>query len=197
MSREEVKKMLGENVTDEQVTNILNAIHQEKSRADNAEQKLNAQNLINQENEEKYKALESKLDELEKEKMTETEKLELQKKETEKNLIESKKILSKAKAQEILSAVGITDEDIIKTVISDNIDTTISSATILANKFKTIQEETIKKTKQELANLDIKPAPSNVPQGENEGMTLDKFYNMSAQEQEKFISENPEEFEKL
>lgn len=191
MSREEVKKMLGENATDEQVSAVLNSLHQEKSRADNLEKQLNAQNLINQENESKYKELENKLDAIEKEKMTEAEKLELQKKEAEKNLAESKKILSKAKAQEILSTVGITDEEIIKTVISDNIDNTIASATILANKFKSIQEETIKKTKEELANLDVKPAPSNVSQDE-EGMTLDKFFSMSAQEQEKALSENPD-----
>ena len=191
MSREEVKKMLGENATDEQVTVILNAIHQEKSKADNLEQKLNAQNLVNQETENKYKALEQKLSELEKEKMTEAEKLQLKEKEVEKNLAESKKILSKAKAQEILSKVGITDEDIINTVVSDNIDNTIASATVIANKFKFVQEETVKKTKEELANLDVKPTPTNVSQGE-EGLTLDKFFNMSAQEQEKLINENPE-----
>lgn len=192
MSREEAKKMLGENATDEQVTAVLNAIHQEKSRADNYEKQLNAQTIVNQENESKYKELETKLNELEKEKMTEAEKLELQRKETEKNLAESRKTLAKAKAQEILSTVGITDEEIIKTVISDNIDNTIAGATILANKFKSIQEETIKKTKEELANLDVKPTPSNVSQGEEEEMTLDKFFNMSAQEQEKLISDNPE-----
>lgn len=191
MSREEVKKMLGENATDEQVTAILNSIHQEKSRADSLEQKLNAQNLVNQETEAKYKELETKLNELEKEKMTEAEKLELKEKEVERNLKESKKILSKAKAQEILSQVGITDEEIVNTVISDNIDNTIASATVLANKFKFIQDETIKKTKEELANLDVKPTPSNVSQGENDGLTLDKFFGMSAQEQEKLLNENP------
>ncbi len=197
MSREEVKKMLGENATDEQVTAILNSIHQEKSRADDLEKKLNAQSLANQQTESKYKELENKLSEIEKEKMTEAEKLQLKEKEIETNLAESRKTLSKAKAQEILSQVGITDEEIIKTVVSDNIDNTIASATVLANKFRFIQEETVKKTKEELANLDIKPNPTNVSQGEKEGMTLEKFYNMSAQEQEKFISENPEEFEKL
>lgn len=196
MSREEVKKMLGENATDEQVTTILNAIHQEKSRADSYEKQLNAQNLINQENENKYKELEAKLGEIEKEKMTEAEKLQFKEKEIEKNLAESRKTLAKAKAQEIFSKVGITDEEIIKTVVSDNIDTTIANATMIADKFKFVQEETIKKTKEEIANLDVKPTPSNVTQGED-GMTLEKFYNMSAQEQEKFISENPEEFNNL
>ena len=196
MSREEVKKMLGENATDEQVTTILNAIQQEKSRADSYEKQLNAQNLINQENENKYKELEAKLGEIEKEKMTEAEKLQFKEKEIEKNLAESRKTLAKAKAQEIFSKVGITDEEIIKTVVSDNIDTTIANATMIADKFKSVQEETIKKTKEEIANLDVKPTPSNVTQGED-GMTLEKFYNMSAQEQEKFISENPEEFNNL
>lgn len=190
MSREDVKKMLGENATDEQVTAVLNSLHQEKSRADNLEKQLNAQSMVNQEVESKYKELATKLDEIEKEKMTEAEKLQLKEKEIETNLAESRKTLSKAKAQEILSQVGITDEDIIKTVVSDNIDNTIASATILANKFKFVQEETVKKTKEELANLDVKPAPSNVSQGE-EGMTLDKFFGMSAQEQEKLLSENP------
>lgn len=191
MSREEAKKLLGENATDEQITVFLNTVHQEKSRADNLEKQLNAQNLINQENETKYKELETKLGELEKEKMTEAEKLELKQKEVEKNLAESRKTLSKAKAQEIFSKVGITDEEIINTVVSDNIDTTIANATMIANKFKFVQDETVKKTKEELANLDIKPTPTNVSQGENDGLTLDKFFNMSAQEQEKLLNENP------
>ena len=192
MSREEVKKMLGENATDEQVTAVLNMVHQEKARADSLEQKLNAQSMVNKETESKYQEIASKLDELEKEKMTEAEKLELKQKEVEKNLAESRKTLSKAKAQEIFSKVGITDEEIINTVVSDNIDTTIANATMIANKFKFVQDETIKKTKEDLANLDIKPTPSNVSQDEKDGMTLDKFFNMSAQEQEKLLSENPD-----
>ena len=113
-----------------------------------------------------------------------------------KNLANSRKILAKAKAQEILSQVGITDEDIIETVTSDNLDNTIARAQTLANKFKTVTEETVKKTKEEIANLDIKPTQTNIPQGDNV-MTLDKFQNLSADEQEKFINEHPEEFEKL
>ena len=191
MSREDVKKMLGENATDEQVSAVLNSLHQEKARADDLEKKLNAQSMVNKEVETKYQEIATKLDELEKEKMTEAEKLQLKEKEVEKNLAESRKTLSKAKAQEIFSKVGITDEEIINTVVSDNIDTTIANATMIANKFKFVQEETVKKTKEEIANLDVKPAPSNVSQGE-EGMTLDKFFNMSSQEQEKLLSENPD-----
>lgn len=204
MSREDVKKMLGENATDEQVTAVLNSLHAEKAKADALNEQLNSLNNANKESEKKNKELEDRLNAIEMEKMTEAEKfqlekqaLEKEKQEVAKNLANSKKVLSRAKAQEILSQVGITDEEILKTIVSDDLDITIASATILANKFKSVQEETVKKTKEELANLDIKPNPSNIPQGENEGMTLDKFYNMSAAEQEKFINENPKEFENL
>ena len=45
-------------------------------------------------------------------------------------------------------------------------------------------------------NTDLKPSISNVNQNEDV-MTIDKFSNLSAEEQEKFINEHPEEFEKL
>ena len=91
---------------------------------------------------------------------------------------------------------AITEALIQLGVTSDNLDNTIARATALANKFRTVTEETVKKTKEELANLDIKPTQTNIPQGDDV-MTLDKFQNLSADEQEKFINDHPEEFEKL
>lgn len=196
MSREDIKKMLGENATDEQITAVLNTIHSEKAKADKLEAQLNAKSVADEENAKTMKELQEKLNKFEKEKMSEAERLEAEKKEIAKNLANSRMILAKAKAQEILSQVGITDDDIIETVTNDNLDTTIARATALANKFKTVTEETAKKTKEELANLDIKPTQTNIPQGDDV-MTLDKFQNLSADEQEKFINEHPEEFEKL
>lgn len=196
MSREDIKKMLGENATDEQITAVLNTIHSEKAKADKLEAQLNAKSVADEENAKTMKELQDKLNKFEKEKMSEAERLEAEKKEIAQNLANSRLILAKAKAQEILSQVGITDEDIIETVSNDNLDTTIARATALANKFKTVTEETAKKTKEELANLDIKPTQTNIPQGDDV-MTLDKFQNLSADEQEKFINEHPEEFEKL
>lgn len=196
MSREDIRKMLGENATDEQITAVLNTIHSEKAKADKLEAELQANKTASQEDAKTLKELQSKLDEFEKAKMSEAERLQAEKEEIAKNLANSRKILAKAKAQEILSQVGITDEDIIETVTSDNLDNTIARAQTLANKFKTVTEETVKKTKEEIANLDIKPTQTNIPQGDNV-MTLDKFQNLSADEQEKFINEHPEEFEKL
>lgn len=196
MSREDIKKMLGENATDEQITAVLNTIHSEKAKADKLEAQLNAKSVADEENAKIMKGLQEELNKFKQEKMTEQEKMEADRKEIAKNLANSRLILSKAKAQEILSQVGVTDEDIIETVCSDNLDNTIARATALANKFKSVTEETAKKTKEELANLDIKPNPTNIPQGDDK-MTLDKFCNLSASEQEKFIEEHPEEFENL
>lgn len=196
MSREDIKKMLGENATDEQITAILNMVHNEKAKTDKLEAQLSAKSAVDDENAKIIKGLQEELDKFKKEKMTEQEKLEADRKEIAKNLANSRMILSKAKAQEILSQVGITDDEIIDTVCSDNLDNTISKATALANKFKAVTEETAKKTKEELANLDIKPNPTNIPQGDDV-MTFDKFAQLSASEQEKFIEEHPEEFENL
>ena len=56
-----------------------------------------------------------------------------------------------------------------------------------------MKDETIKKTKEELANVDVKPQISNVDNA-NETMTWDKFQNLSQEEQNKFADEHPDEF---
>ena len=196
MSREEAKKILGEDATEQQITNFLNVIHLNNSKMEELRVENEANKIAREEANRKAKEYEEQLATIEKEKMSDVEKLELAKKEAEENLANSRRILSKAKAQEILSTVGITDEDIIKTVVSDDLDSTVANAQILANKFKFIQDETVKKTKEELANIDVKPNPTNVPQNDNQ-MTWEKFTALSIEEQSKFEQEHPDEFAKL
>ena len=196
MSREEAKKILGEDATEQQITNFLNVIHLNNSKLEELRVENEANKIAREEASRKAKEYEEQLATIEKEKMSDVEKLELAKKEAEENLANSRRILSKAKAQEILSTVGITDEDIIKTVVSDDLDSTVANAQILANKFKFIQDETVKKTKEELANIDVKPNPTNVPQNDNQ-MTWEKFTALSVEEQSKFEQEHPDEFAKL
>lgn len=196
MSREEAKKILGEDATEQQITNFLNVIHLNNSKMEELRVENEANKIAREEASRKAKEYEEQLATIEKEKMSDVEKLELAKKEAEENLANSRRILSKAKAQEILSTVGITDEDIIKTVVSDDLDSTVANAQILANKFKFIQDETVKKTKEELANIDVKPNPTNVPQNDNQ-MTWEKFTALSVEEQSKFEQEHPDEFAKL
>lgn len=196
MSREEAKKILGEDATEQQITNFLNVIHLNNSKMEELRVENEANKIAREEASRKAKEYEEQLATIEKEKMSDVEKLELAKKEAEENLANSRRILSKAKAQEILSTVGITDEDIIKTVVSEDLDSTVANAQILANKFKFIQDETVKKTKEELANIDVKPNPTNVPQNDNQ-MTWEKFTALSVEEQSKFEQEHPDEFAKL
>lgn len=196
MSREDAKKILGEDATEQQITNFLNVIHLNNSKMEELRVENEANKIAREEASRKAKEYEEQLAIIEKEKMSDVEKLELAKKEAEENLANSRRILSKAKAQEILSTVGITDEDIIKTVVSDDLDSTVANAQILANKFKFIQDETVKKTKEELANIDVKPNPTNVPQNDNQ-MTWEKFTALSVEEQSKFEQEHPDEFAKL
>ena len=53
-----------------------------------------------------------------------------------------------------------------------------------------------KTTKEQLANLDVKPKPSNIPQDDGI-MTLEKFNKMSMTEQAIFKRENPDVYAEL
>ena len=48
-----------------------------------------------------------------------------------------------------------------------------------------------------MANLDIKPTPSNVNPDSNTVATWDDFTKLSPKDQEQFISDHPTEFENL
>lgn len=191
MTREKAKQILGEGASEEQVTAFLNTFHSElkakEAQISDLNSKLNSQS--------DYDELKKKLDDIEKANMTEQEKLENMKKEYEKNLYESKMIVNKAKATEILAGLNISD-DIINSLVRDDEQATLTNANNLKAQIESMREETIKKTKEELATLDVKPNISNVSQN-NEGMTWEKFSKMSQEEQNKFASENPEEFANL
>ena len=122
--------------------------------------------------------------------MTEQEKLEQMKKETELNLKNSRIIVNTAKAKEILAGLNL-DDDIISLVVSDDVEKTISSANKLKAKFDLQKETVAKETKESLTNLDLNPSISNVNQNENATMTLEKFGNLSAEEQNKWLQDNP------
>lgn len=190
MNREEARKILGENATEEQITNLLNNYHiQDSAKVKELENQINS--LTAQASKySDYDELKSKLDEINKANMTEQEKLEQMKKETELNLKNSRIIVNTAKAKEILAGLNL-DDDIISLVVSDDADKTISSANKLKAKFDMQKETVAKETKESLTNLDLNPSISNVNQNENATMTLEKFGNLSAEEQNKWLQDNP------
>ena len=195
MTRDEVIKILGENATDEQINGILDKFHEKDNDA-----RANATALAKaQADLAKTKAdlntAQSQLDQINKNNMTEQEKMEALKKESEKYLSDSKKVYAKAKATEILASVGITDEKLINSLVSDNVELTETNANIYVENIKSIRDSVEKQTREKLSAADLKPNPSN--SSSNDGMTWDKFTTLSEEEQSRFEQEHPEEFAKL
>jgi len=188
MRREE---LLEKGYTEEQVTDILNTFH-----SINKENETLKADLLNAKNmEAKYNDAQKQLEDIQKASMNDQQRLELEKKEIEKNLRESKLIVNKAKAKEVLAGLDI-DEELISNLVNEDEATTIKNATLLKNKFEAFKETVAKQTKDSLASLDVKPNLTNVPQ-ESNAMTWDKFQKLSDEEQSKWANENPEEFNNL
>lgn len=196
MNRDEAKKILGENATEEQITNFLNNYHlNENAKIKEMQDQLNALKSENSKYSD-YDAIKSKLNEIEQANMTEQQKLEQMKKETENNLRESRIIVNTAKAKEILAGESI-DEKLIASLVDDNLENTIAKATMFKQTLTNLKDSVAKQTKESLVNADLKPTISNVNANQDDVMTLEKFGKLSAEEQNKFITEHPDEFEKL
>ena len=193
MNREKAREILGENATEEQITNLLNQWHiDESAKVKDLEGKVNS--LTEQSTKySDYDEIKKKLDEINQANMTEQEKLAKDKEEIAKNLAESRIIKNTAKAKDILAGLNVNDSIISKLVSEDETETLNS-----ANELKTmleLQKETIaKKTKEDLVTLDVQPTISNVPQ---QGMTIEKFMTLSAEEQSQFAIDHPQEFNNL
>ena len=198
MKRDDIKKILGENATEEQISNLLNAFHEKESetkkQTDDTKKELDdLKKQLNKYSD--YDTIKNQLDDINKANMTEQEKLEEQKKEIAENLRQSRIIVNTAKAKEILAGESV-DEELLNRIVTDDTDTTIA----LANKFKetlsTLKTNVEKQTRESLSTQDLKPSITNVTQ-DGGAMTLDKFYDLSAEEQDKFIEEHPDEFNNL
>lgn len=193
MTREDIKKILGEGATEEQISNTLNALHNQTNALNKQISDLKA----NESKYSDYEQIKSQLDAINKEKMTEQERIAKDKEETEKNLRESRIIKNKAKAMQLLAGLDI-DEQIIDSIVGEDEASSLAKAQLLVDKFKSVVSDTQKKTQEELANINVKPNMTNTnPNADNDKMTFEKFGALSAEEQEKFINEHPDEFNNL
>ena len=196
MDREKARKILGEEATEEQITNLLNSWHlDENAKVKELEEQINSLTATANKYSD-YDEIKKQLDEINKANMSEQEKLEAQKKEIENNLKQSRIIVNTAKAKEILAGLDL-DDDLISLVVSDDADKTISSANKLKAKFDSQKENVAKATKESLTSLDLTPSISNVNQNDNVIDTFEKFGNLSAEEQNKWLQENPNGLENL
>lgn len=192
MKREE---LLEKGYTEEQVTDLLNSFHnannEVKKENESLRKALESKNALEEQN----KSLQSQLDAINEANLTEQEKIAKEREEADKYLSNAKKINNTAKAKEILAGLDI-DDTLIATLVSDDEQTTINNANLLKNKINTVREVAITTTKEQLANLDVKPNPTNIPQ-EDTGMTLEKLNSMSLTDQLMFKRENPDVYADL
>lgn len=195
MNREKAREILGENATEEQITNLLNSWHiEESAKVKDLEGKVN--DLTNENSKySDYDSIKKQLDDINKANMSEQEKLAAKQKEIDENLKNSRIIVNTAKAKDILAGLNVNDT-IVSKLVSDDETATINAANDLKTMLETQKEEVAKKTKEELLTPNVQPTISNVPQS-NDAMTMDKFMLLSADEQNQFITEHPEEFNNL
>lgn len=190
------KTLLDKGYTEEQVTELLNMFHLDE----NKEELTKVQKELAEATKKMvdYDTMKAKLDAIDKEKMTREEKIAAAEKEATQKLAEANKYLNSTKAKGILIEAGVTGDidKIISRITSEDEASTIESANEIANMVKAMREDTVRKTKEDLANINVKPNPSNVP-GDNGVMTWDKFSALSESEQNKFAAEHPDEFAKL
>lgn len=191
MKRDDIKAILGEGATEEQITNLLNTFHNAGKEKDNEIARLNGE--ISKFSD--YNDIKSKLTAIEQANMTEQQKMEADKKATAEYLKKAQVIYNTAKVKEILAGEAI-DEALLSRLVSEDEASSIASANALKQTLSNLKDNVTKQTKDSLMTVDLKPGITNVNQNQ-EVMTFEKFSNLSASEQEKFMTEHPEEFEKL
>lgn len=195
MNRDEAKKILGENATEEQITNFLNNYHiNENAKLKELQDQVNALKSENSKYSD-YDTIKSKLTAIEQANMTEQQKIEQMRKEAEADRREARLIVSRSKAKEILAGENV-DEKLIERLVDDNLENTIANATIFKQTLTNLKDSVAKQTKESLVNADLKPSIPNVNPNQDV-MTLDKFSDMSAEEQNKWLQENPNGLENL
>lgn len=196
MKRDDIKNILGENASEEQITNLLNAFHnsnnEQKKEYEELKEKFDSISAKVSD----YDNMKNQLDEINRANMTEQEKLEEQKKEIANNLAKSRVIVNTAKAKDILAGLNV-DDKIIQKLVDEDEQTTLNSVNALKAMLENQKATVEKQTRESLANIDLTPTMTNVNQAEQDVMTFEKFSQLSAAEQEKFINEHPEEFQNL
>ena len=189
--------LLAKGFTEEQVTEILNTFHNENQQVNKENERLKGEIASANERLAKYSNMENEYNDYKKSLMTEQEKFEAMKKEAEDNLAMSKRIRNEAQAKTILAEIGGIDDAVLNSIVSEDSEKTIANANALVSLVKAREEETIKKTKEDIQNLNILPTPSNVPSGEKMIKSFEDFDKLSYEEQVKFAEEHPDELQNL
>lgn len=192
MTRDDIKKILGEGATEEQITNTLNALHNQTNALKQELETVKA----NQSKYSDYDDIKKQLDDINKANLTREEQIALKEKEINEKLKSARLTASKAKVMEVLAGREIDDE-IIDSIVGEDETLSIAKAQKLATRLDSLIADTKKKTEEELANLNVKPNLPNTDPNNDGVMNWDKFSKLSVEEQNKFADEHPDEFANL
>lgn len=191
MTREEARKILGEEATEEQISNLLNNVHNSlKTKEDELKtlrDKINSQS--------DYNELKAQLDDIKKAKMSDEEKIAERLKEADEKNAAANIIYNTAKAKEILSGYNIP-EALVSSLVTSDATETINNANLLKTQMDTFKDKVTKDVKEQISTLDITPNPTNVPQGD-EKMTREKFEKMTMLEQKIWKDENLDAYHEM
>lgn len=188
MTREDAKKILGEGATEEQISNLLNTFHNSMKAKEDENRSLKAQ----LEGRSDYDSLKAQLDEINRAKMTEDERIAAKAKEAEDKLNAANKIFNTAKAKEILSGYNL-DEKLIQQIVTSDEASTIANANMFKMQMDSFKETIEKNVKDSIAKLDVKPAQTNVPQGDDV-MTKEKFDKLTFAQKKEFKDANIDKY---
>lgn len=200
MTREDAKKLLGENATDEQVTALLNSVHSEieakNTQINDLQTKLNTStNRVNE-----LSGFEEELKKIKEGQMTKEQLIEQKERELEAKINATNRLQNSIKAKSILVGAGISSERadvLVNKFVKEDEQATLDLANDFVAELNTVKELTAKQVKDDLSKVDITPGGSNVNPKVPVEMTLEKFSEMSVEEQNKFVEEHPDEFANL
>lgn len=198
MKRDEVKQILGEGATEEQISAVLNMYHTQKAELDKANSEKDKYKSSYEEAIKTSDSYKSELDKINEANLTKEEQLakrekDIALKEEATNLIHNKAMVKEKLAS--LNLDGETLNSLVDTITTSDQAKSLASADVYVNTFNSMKASTIQSTKEELINVNAKPVPSNNPNGDV--MTWDKFRTLSQEEQTKFQKEHPQEFANL
>lgn len=192
MKREE---LLAKGYTEEQVTDILNMTHDTSEALKSAQKELEDVKIQNATYVTENSTMKTQLDEINRANMTEQEKLAEREKNIAKLEQETNRRNNRSIVKEVVSGLGLSDE-VIESLVNDDANISRKNAENLVSQINSIKEATIKATKDELINVDVKP---NMEEALPKDGVFDfeKFTQMSPEEQIKFANEHPDEFARL
>ena len=197
MTREDAKKIIGEDATDIQITNFLNYHHSEEKIRNDEINSLKTQI----DGYKDYNDIKKELDDVRKANMTNEELLAAKQKELDDALAKTKeeeaKLLKKQnslEAKSILIEAGITDEEQLKGLLSsistDNKDLTIASAKNIADLVKATKDSTEKSVKESLMKHEPDPSNDGKKVKDDGQMTKEKFDKLTFAEQKEWKDKN-------